>query len=95
LPDDMRPDLCGAIVQFDLKWQDWTVFKAAPTGRQVPVETLEWLMTYARETGIPLLFQENRFEDGRYVECSIKGYGSPAFLSDVKNVIKPEDIFTL
>jgi len=68
---------------------------AVPTGPLIPEETMEWLMAYAREHKIPLLFQENLVRDGKYYGFKNRGYGPPAFKEYVKNSIGPEDIMRL
>lgn len=94
IPEDMRPDRCGAIIMFDREWNGWNIVKAVPTGASIPEETMEWLKAYAREKKIPLLFQENLLENGRYTKIRNMGYGPPAFLEQVKLAIGPEDVIT-
>ncbi|MFC1719853.1 hypothetical protein ACFL00_01770 [Pseudomonadota bacterium] len=95
IPENMRPDRCGAIVMFDLKWNGWSIVKAVPTGACIPEETMEWLMAYAREHKIPLLFQENLVLNGKYHGVRHRGYGPPAFQEHVKISVGPEDIMRL
>lgn len=95
IPESMRPDRCGAVVIFDRKWNGWSIVKAVPTGVCIPEETLDWLMAYAREKKMPLLFQENLLLDGKYHGIRNRGYGPPAFVEHVKNAIGPEDVMTL
>ena len=96
LPENMRPDQCGAIVMFDRKWNGWNIVKAVPTGASIPEETLEWLKAYAREKKKPLLFQENLVgEDGNFNGLRSVGYGPPAFQEHVKEAIGIEDIMMI
>jgi len=95
IPEDMRPDRCGAILMFDRKWNGWSIVKAVPTGACIPANTLEWLMAFAREKKIPLLFQENLVLDGQYTGIRNRGYGPPAFVEHVKRAIGPEDIMRM
>jgi len=95
LPENMRPDQCGAIVMFDRKWNGWSIVKAVPVGVAIPEETLEWLKAYARENKKPLLFQENLLKDGQYHGIRNVGYGPPAFQEHVRKAIGPEDIMQL
>ena len=69
--------------------------QAVPTGAVIPEETLQWLMAYAREKKIPLLFQENLVLDGKYSGVRNRGYGPPAFVEHVKTAVGPEDIMRL
>jgi hypothetical protein len=96
IPENMRPDQCGAIVMFDRKWNGWSIVKAVAVGDLIPEETLEWLMAYARENKIPLLWQENLVVDGKkYGAIRNRGFGPPAFVEHVKHAIGPEDIMRL
>ncbi len=95
MPDEFRPDLCGAIVSLNRKWNGWTVMHATPTGAKIPAETLEWIKSYAVRSGVPLMFQENLVEDGRFGAAKIRGYGPRDFVLAVRNAISPEDIFKL
>jgi hypothetical protein len=94
LPEEMRPDLCGAIVFLSRKWNGWNVVKAVPTGECIPEDTLEWLKAYAREKGIPLLFETRLLKDGKFHGLRKLGYGPPDFLHTVENAIGSDDIMT-
>lgn len=91
LPDHMKPSECGAIVLFD-KWRNRQIIKATPAGETIPGETLDWLMAFAREYSLPLVFSEHLFEDGKYVGLKRTGYGPPSFIHFVETQIMPEDI---
>jgi len=95
LPDELRPDLCGAVVSLNRKWNGWTVIHAAPTGAEIPPETLEWIKAYAVKLGKPLMFQVNIREDGEFGPAKILGYGPREFVLAVKHAIGPNDIITL
>ena len=64
LPDDMRPDVCGAIVMFDhLTWQGDVVIVAVATGTEMPQATFEWLKGLAaiwQKNLLTLAFDEDR-----------------------------------
>lgn len=92
VPDEMRPDQCGAIIMLDRKWNGWNIIKAVPTGEAIPDETMEWLKAYARKNNIPLLFQYNLVKDGRYYGQKYMGYGPPAFLKHVEASVGIDDI---
>jgi len=94
VPENMRPNQCGAIVMFDRKWNGWRIIYAVPTGDKIPQETMEWLIAYASEKKIPLLFHENLVRDGKYYGVRNLGYGPPAFQEHVRTAIGPEDIMT-
>lgn len=95
LPDDFRPDLCGAVVTLNRKWNGWTVIRAVPTGAEIPPETLEWIKAYAVKLGMPLMFQQNLLENDQFGPAKIFGYGPRDFVIAVKHAIGPEDVITL
>jgi len=95
LPEDMRPDRCGAIVMTGRKWRGTTVTMVAPAGPEVPEQTLEWLKAWARETGVPLMFRENLVRDGGFTGFRQMGYGPQWFVEAVKNMVGPEDVFRI
>ena len=95
MPEEMRPDRCGAIIMLDRRWRGWAVVKAVPVGESIPEDTLEWLKSHAREKGVPLLFSERLLKDGKFHGTKRLGYGPPRFLSDVENAIGGEDIMVL
>jgi hypothetical protein len=87
----MKPSECGAIVLFG-KWRGRLIIKATPAGETIPDETLDWLMAFARERSLPLVFSEHLFEDGKYFGLKRTGYGPPSFIHYVETQIMPEDI---
>ena len=92
----MSPHRSGAIILFDRPWKQWKVIMAFPTGEKVPADTLEWLMQYAREHSIPLLFYTNLKENGKFKNIKRTGYGPPAFVHEAKTQIDPVvDVFSL
>jgi len=92
-PQHMKPSECGAIVIFD-EWKRRDVISATPTGQKIPPDTLEWLMSFAREESIPLIFSERLMSEGKYVGIKKIGYGPPSFIHAVETHIWPEDIMT-
>lgn len=93
LPEHMNPVESGAIILFDRRWHGMPCVFALPTGSSVPRDTLEWLMSYSRKNNIPLIFMENTFENGKFIEKKETGYGPPVFIQAVRNAIKTEDVF--
>ena len=85
LPDHFRPDQCGAIVVFDQEILGMKVFAAAPTGAEIPAQTMNWLQDFARKQSLPMLFWENEFQDGRFLGQKQQGYGPPAFQQAVRS----------
>lgn len=93
MPEELRPDRCGAIVVFNRYWGRWPIVVAIPVGPEIPADTLEWLKAYARDNGVPLLFDQRVMQDGKYVGIKELGYGPPAFVEAVRDGIGPQDIF--
>lgn len=79
----------------DRKWHGWSIIKAVPTGARIPEETLEWLKAYARKQNIPLLFQDNLQKGESFSGFKNWGYGPPAFLQRVKEMVGPDDIMKI
>ena len=88
----MKPSESGAIVLLDRKWHGGEVIMAVPTGKKIPAETLEWLMAYARELSLPLLFHEFLFKDGKMTGRKHIGYGPPSFVRAVEKEVGYEDV---
>lgn len=83
LPDDLRPDRCGAIVLADRDYLGWKVWIATPTGWKIPKNTLRKLMRLAREQSMPLIYIENFHENGEYTHFSRSGYGPRDFVEAI------------
>lgn len=95
-PDDMRPDLCGAIVLEGRPWRGWEVLQATPVGAEVPRETLERLRVYSQAKDIPLVFYERDMMDGQYTGGGRqRAYGSHQFAAAVNNQIVASDVVKL
>jgi len=92
LPEEMQPNLCGAIVMLDRRWKGIKVISAVPTGEAIPVETLAWLRKFALKKGTPLIFSEQPLTQGVYGKTVKTGFGPPAFVEAVRKSIGPDDI---
>jgi hypothetical protein len=92
LPDNMRPNECGAIVMLDKKWKGKPIIMATPVGEKIPQSTLDWLMEYARQNATPLLLRENLMAGGKFTGYKRMGYGPPWFIHAVENDILPDDV---
>lgn len=95
MPEELRPDRSGAIVILNRQWRRWRVIVAIPNGPEIPPETLEWLKAYAREQGLPLLFDVRLMQDGKYNGIKEMGYGPADFVDTVRLGIGPRDIFSM
>lgn len=81
LPEGFKPNECGALVLDGiLKWEGLTVDLAVPVGREIPQETLNWLMQFAEKNMRPLIYQMQD-PDSQKIEKNplTLGYGPPAF----------------
>jgi len=88
----MKPSECGTIIRLGGRWHDKNVIRAVPTGAKIPVDTLDWLMALSRKLGLPLLYSEHIYKDGKLVGKKKLGYGPPDFIHAVKYEPGPEDI---
>jgi len=91
----MRPDQCGAIIVLGQKWKGKEIISATPTGEEIPTETMDWLMAYARANSMPLLFSKYVMQNGKLKATKYLGYGPPWFVQAVKSEILPEHITTI
>jgi len=87
-PNEMRPDLCGAIVLQARYWREWNVMRATPVGPEIPSETLEWLRLYTQNLDVPLIFYERLQEEGAYTGAlKQRAYGSHEFAVAIKEAV--------
>ena len=91
IAEHMKPSECGAILVLST-WKGQRVIYANPIGKKIPGDTLEWLMTFARESSLPLVFIERLTEGGKYIGVKKTGYGPPSFIRDVETMVLPKDI---
>lgn len=91
IAEHMKPSECGAILVLT-KWKGRQIINATPVGKTIPADTLEWLMAFARESSLPLVFVEFLFKDGKYHSLKKTGYGPPSFIRDVETMVLPKDI---
>lgn len=89
----MRPDLSGAIVLLERTWNGWEVIRAVPAAKEIPPDTLKWLMAYASDQKTPLIFGTHITNRGVFVGWTQTGYGPPAFVKAVSSNIGLDDIF--
>ena len=93
LPDDMRPDRCGAIVKWNYRWNLWKSVAALPVGSAIPEDTLKRLIEHAKERAQPIIFLEHEFSDGQYVRSQQFATGPVEFIAEAKESLKLEDIW--
>tara|TARA_B100001540_G_scaffold182235_1_gene160729 strand:- start:2075 stop:2560 length:486 start_codon:yes stop_codon:yes gene_type:complete len=93
LPEDMRPDRCGAIVKWRSRWRGWETVSALPVGEKIPDATLRRLVDYARERQQPIIFLQHEVEDGEFTGSRHLATGTPAFIAQAKNGLRTEDVW--
>lgn len=75
LPDWMRPDQSGAIVQFgEIKWQGHVLDLVVPVGGEVPERTLNWLMEFANRRQVPMVYAEHVISHGVFTGRKVMVY---------------------
>ena len=90
LPDDMRPDLSGAIIlPAKYYWLSRPVDMAVPTGVEIPARTLKFIQYYADQEVRPLIYSK-RVDEGR----DIFPYGPESFQDDIEKLYKSGHQFT-
>ena len=92
-PEAFRPDQSGAICIVDRDWQQWKVLRAIPVGANIPPESHEWLLQYAKDRQIPYIYLERRMEGGRQVHLTEQALGPVQFAEDVKKAPGLNDTF--
>jgi len=92
IPEHMRPDQCGAIIDLDKKWKDDPMITATPTGEEIPAETLEWLMAYAQQHSLPLVYCKFVMSGGKLEATERLIYGPLWFMQTAANELRPEDV---
>ncbi len=95
LPDNLKPDACGAIVLLNRTWSGIPVNYVLPTGERVPHETLEIMMAFTRHHSVPMIYFENLRENGQFTGRKQLGYGPPSFTEAFNTCITPADTFFL
>jgi hypothetical protein len=95
LPEHMRPSESGSIVLLDRNWEGRKVIRAIPVGEKIPTATLDWLMAFAREKSLPLIFYEYIMKDGKFSDKRVVGYGPPSFVREVEAKVGLQDILNL
>ena len=85
LPDWMQPENGKVIVLFDkFKWHNLPVDLAVPVGKRIPPRSLDWLQTFSKRNGRPLLYTEQTLVNGVFQkEQQVYGYGPLEFQQEL------------
>ncbi|HMB58689.1 MAG TPA: hypothetical protein VKN35_02155 [Xanthomonadales bacterium] len=90
LPDEMRPDQCGAIVVLGQDWRHWRVIRAVPVGWTIPDETLRRIKHFAVVQRMALIYHEFEHIDGAYSRTQRIGFGPPDFVKSFREALIKE-----
>lgn len=98
MPDDMRPDQCGAIVILGQDWRHWQVIRAVPVGGQIPESTLRRIKGFAMAQKMALIYHEHEYEheyeqglgDGSIRRTHRIGFGPPDFVVAFRQAMQQE-----
>lgn len=92
LDESMRPDKSGAIVRYK-PWKSWKTLAVIPIGQKVPDDTLMRLLDYAKETGLPCVWNERAEDFVNDDTVSKKALGPEEFMLQVKWDFSDQDMF--
>ncbi len=81
LPDDMRPDQCGAIVILGQDWRHWPAIRAVPVGWVIPEQTLRRIKAFTVSQKMILIYHEHDQADGVLTQTHQVGFGPPDFMA--------------
>ena len=90
MPDDMRPDQCGAIVVLGQDWRHWKVIRAVPVGWTIPEPTLKRIKNFAVTGKMALIYHEFEHQDGVLSQTHRIGFGPPDFVAAFRETMKQE-----
>lgn len=91
LPDDMRPDQCGAIVILGQNWKKWRVVRVVPAGWFIPDATLARIKNFSRSRDMPLIYHQFEQEKGVHVLTHRMCFGPPDFVTAFRDALEKED----
>lgn len=90
MPDDMRPDRCGAIVILGQDWRHWKVVRAVPVGWAIPNATLRRIKSFVIAQKMALIYHQFEHENGQLTQTHRIGFGPPDFDAAFRNAMKQE-----
>lgn len=88
MPDDMRPDQCGAIVILGQDWRRWSVIRAVPAGWTIPDQTLQRIKRFALTQKMALIYHEFEHQDGALTQTQQIGFGPPDFVATFRKAME-------
>jgi len=81
MPDDMRPDQCGAIVILGQDWRQWPAIRAVPVGWVIPEHTLRRIKAFTVAQKVVLIYHEHEHVNGVLRQTHQVGFGPPDFMA--------------
>ena len=91
MPEDMRPDQCGAIVVLGQHWKQWKLIRAVPVGWTFPEKTLKRIKNFAVAENLALIYVEFEQKDGVRTLTNRVGFGPPDFLAAFREALEQDD----
>jgi hypothetical protein len=88
MPDDMRPDQCGAIVILGQDFRHWPTIRAVPVGWQIPEPTLRRIKGFAVANKMALVYQEHEHEGQALVQTHQVAFGPPDFVAAFREAMQ-------
>lgn len=88
MPEDMRPDRCGAIVILGQDLRHWKVIRAVPVGWTIPDQTLQKIKRYALSQKMALIYHEFEHENGVLTQTHRIGFGPPDFVAAFREAME-------
>ncbi len=88
LPDDMRPDQCGAIVILDQDFRRWATIRAVPVGWQIPDQTLRRIKSFAVAQKVALIYHEHEQDGDKRTLTHQVAFGPPDFMAAFREAMQ-------
>jgi hypothetical protein len=88
LPDDMRPDQCGAIVILGQDFRRWTTIRAVPVGWQIPDNTLRRIKGFAMARKMALIYHQHEHNGNVLTQTHQVAFGPPDFMAAFREAMQ-------
>jgi hypothetical protein len=88
MPDNMRPDQCGAIVIFGQDFRQWRTIRAVPVGWQIPEKTLRGIKAFAMAQKMALIYHEHEHEGEALRKTHQVAFGPPGFVAAFREAME-------
>ncbi len=88
LPEDMRPDRCGAILILGQDFRHWPTLRAVPVGWQIPQQTLQRIKGFAMAQKMALIFHEHEHAGDSLTQTQQVAFGPPDFVDAFREAMQ-------